>query len=121
MLILARLDRVLRQLVPEALLCALQISGMLKVNNDTSFTVTNFNYDGQARHNCVSLLGCTCASGQIAHGGRVLCSCHPCALAYRVQTFDSVSYAVVQAPAVHWWATKGLTRSALRCAPANQG
>ena len=27
----------------------MQISGMLKVNNETSFTVTNFNYDGQAR------------------------------------------------------------------------
>lgn len=27
----------------------MQVSGMLKVNNETSFTVTNFNYDGQAR------------------------------------------------------------------------
>ncbi|KAK9837414.1 hypothetical protein WJX81_000687 [Elliptochloris bilobata] len=41
------------------------ISGTVKVNSDTSFTVTNFNYDGQA-------------------------------------------------PAVHWWGTKGLTRRDLR-------
>lgn len=41
------------------------VSGTLKVNNETSFTVTDFNYDGQA-------------------------------------------------PAVHWWATKGLTRRELR-------
>ena len=71
-------------------MCA-QISGMLKDNNDTSFTVTNFNYDGQARRTCLALLGCTCAGGRIAHGGRNLCACHPCALAYRVQTFDWAS------------------------------
>ena len=90
----------------------MQISGMLKVNNETSFTVTNFNYDGQARLPSLPSNLSSLSEAQshvllpLARFSLPTCQC----------AGNSQSYCLFQAPAVHWWATKGLTRSQLRCA-----